>query len=76
MKLFNKKPDEKIIQDYTNKYKQEIAEKLNSAMQVGSWKNDIPVEHITGGKTDQKGYNERSNMGFEGNKSKVKYLLM
>jgi hypothetical protein len=76
MKLFNKKPDEKIIQDNTNKYKQEIAEKLNAAMEVGTWKHDIPVKHITGGKTDQKGYNEGSNMGFEGNKSKVKYLLM
>jgi hypothetical protein len=32
MKVFYKEPDEKIVQDYADKYQQEITEKLNTTM--------------------------------------------
>ena len=76
MESLNEKADEKIIQDYADEYKQKIPEQLNTPVQTGSGKYNISVQQKTGGKTDQKGYNKRSDMRFEGNKSQMKDLLM
>ena len=76
MKVFHKEPDEKIVHDYADKHKQEITEKLNTAMQVWTRKYDITIQQKAGGETDQKGDNERRNMRLNGNKSQMKYLLL
>jgi hypothetical protein len=52
MKMFHKKPDEKIIQDNTDKYEQEISEKLNPPMQVRSGKYNMTHQHKTSRETD------------------------
>lgn len=45
-------------------------------MKNRTWENNMPHEHKPGGKTDQEGYDEGSNMGLKGNKSQVQNLFV
>ena len=74
--MFYEKPDEEIIQDNTNQYKEEIAKKLYSSMEIRIRKYDMSHQHKTGWKTDQKRNDKGCDMRFEGNKPKVKYFLV
>jgi hypothetical protein len=64
MKAFYEKPDEEIVQNHANQHKKKISEKLNTSMQVGTGKDNMTIQHKTCREADEKGYNERCNMGL------------
>jgi hypothetical protein len=76
MKMFHKKADENIVQYNTNQYEQEIPEKLHASVKNGSWKDNVPHQHKTGWKTDEKRYNKGCDMGFERDETQVQNLFM
>ena len=69
--MFHEEPDENIVQDNTDQYQQEIPEQLNPSVKYRTGKDHMAHEHKSGGETDEKGYDESGNMGFEGNESQV-----
>ena len=71
MKILHEEPDKYIIQYDTNQNQQEIPEKLNASMKHRTGKYHMPHQHETRWKTDQKGYDKSSNIGFERNEPQV-----
>ncbi len=74
--FFYKQFNEDIIKQNANGHQQEIAKELNATMKAGSRKNDMTHQQKPGGKADQKGHHECSNMRFERQRTEVEDLLM
>ena len=76
MEVLYEKPYEEIIQNNTDQYEQEIAEKLYSSMKVWIRKHDMPHQHKPSWKTYKKWDNKGCDMWLKGNEPKIKYFFM
>jgi len=68
MKIIHKKRDENIVQENTGKNEQKISPELNPAMEIRTRKNDMTIQHIPCGETNDKRYEKSGNLGFKRNR--------
>lgn len=76
MEFFNEQTDKKIVQQYTNNHQQEIAEKLYTAMETGSWEHNMTHHKKTSGKAHHKRHDKCCDIGFERQWAYVQHMLL